>query len=87
MVKEDKLNLLDSFAAPSYDEWLKAVEDTLKGADFNKVMRTKTYEGITLQPIYRKEDIADLNFCQSLPGSAPYVRGNNPDRFLDEAWL
>jgi len=87
VVKEDKLNLLDSFAAPSYDEWLKAVEDTLKGADFNKVMRTKTYEGITLQPIYRKEDIADLNFTKSLPGSAPYVRGNNPDRFLDEAWL
>jgi methylmalonyl-CoA mutase len=84
---ENKLNLRESFPAPSYEEWLKAVNDTLKGADFDKVMKTKTYEGITLQPIYRREDIADLTFTDCPPGAAPYLRGNNPQRFLDEGWL
>ncbi|MDD4309093.1 MAG: methylmalonyl-CoA mutase family protein [Candidatus Cloacimonetes bacterium] len=87
MENENKLNLKESFPIPSYEEWLKAVNDTLKGADFDKVMKTKTYEGITLQPIYRKEDIADLAFTDCAPGAAPYLRGNNPQRFLDEGWL
>lgn len=87
MENDNKLNLSESFPAPSYEEWLQAVNDTLKGADFDKVMKTKTYEGITLQPIYRKEDIADLSFTDCPPGAAPYLRGNNPQRFLDEGWL
>lgn len=87
MENENKLNLKESFPAPSYEEWLQAVNDTLKGADFDKVMKTKTYEGITLQPIYRKEDIAGLSFMDCAPGAAPYLRGNNPQRFLDEGWL
>ncbi len=87
MENENKLNLRESFAVPGYDEWLKAVNDTLKGADFDKVMKTKTYEGITLQPIYRREDVAELPFTSCAPGEAPYLRGNYPERFLNEGWL
>lgn len=87
MENEKKLNLGESFAIPGYDEWLKAVNDTLKGADFDKVMKTKTYEGITLQPIYRKEDVAELPFTSCVAGETPYLRGNDPQRFLDEGWL
>ncbi|MFB7641006.1 methylmalonyl-CoA mutase family protein [Peribacillus butanolivorans] len=36
---------------------------------------TETYEGILLQPMYRKEDAANLPFLQSLPGMAPFTRG------------
>jgi len=84
---ETKLNLLDSFPPPSYEEWLEAVKESLKGADFDKVMKTKTYEGITLQPIYRKEDIQGLPFTNCLPGSAPFLRGTDPRRFLEKGWL
>lgn len=70
--------LLEEFPAPTWEEWLKAAEDTLKGADFSKVMKTKTYEGITLNPIYRKEDMEKLSFLLSEPGIAPYLRGNDP---------
>lgn len=87
MENETKLNLLESFTPPSYEEWLQAVKDTLKGADFDKVMKSKTYEGITLQPIYRKEDIAGLPFTDNLPGNAPYLRRNDPQKFLAEGWL
>ncbi len=84
---DNKLNLKSTFPPQSYDEWRQAVVDSLKGADFDKVMTTKTYEGISLQPIYRKEDIAALPFTDNLPGTAPYLRGSDPKRFLEKGWL
>lgn len=81
-----ELDLARDFPSPSWEEWLNAVTETLKGADFDKTMRTMTPEGIRLQPIYRKEDIADLQFTKSLPGQAPYLRGNDPQSFSVEAW-
>ena len=43
---------LDEFPVPTYDEWKAAAIESLKGADFDKKLLTKTYEGITLKPIY-----------------------------------
>jgi len=80
---EIKLNLLQDFPPPSFEEWLQAVQAGLKGADFDKVLKTKTPEGITLQPIYRQEDIEGIPFTGSQPGSSPFVRGNNPLRFFN----
>ena len=87
MDSEIKLNLLQEFPPPSFEEWLQVVQAGLKGADFDKVLKTKTTEGITLQPIYRQEDIEGIPFLGSQPGSSPFVRGNNPLRFLTEGWL
>ena len=42
----------DEFKKPTYEQWQAEVEKALKGGDFHKKMFTKTYEGITLQPIY-----------------------------------
>jgi methylmalonyl-CoA mutase len=84
---DNKLNLKGSFPPPSYEEWLVAVKESLKGADFDKVMKTKTEEGIVLQPLYRKDDIAGLSFTDSVPGSTPFIRGNDPEKFLAEGWL
>ena len=42
----------DEFEPTSYEAWKAEAESSLKGADFNKKLLTKTYEGITLQPIY-----------------------------------
>ncbi|MDZ4181292.1 MAG: acyl-CoA mutase large subunit family protein, partial [Candidatus Cloacimonadaceae bacterium] len=85
--KDVELNLLSEFPPHSFAEWKKAVEDTLKGADFDKAMKTRTYEGITLEPIYRREDIANLGYLEALPGSAPYQRGSRPDGYTSEPWL
>lgn len=87
MDSEPKLNLLKDFPPPDYAEWLQVVKDGLKGTDFDKAMKTVTNEGITLQPIYRKEDIEKLSFPESQPGNTPFVRGNDPIRFLTEGWL
>lgn len=81
-----QLNLKKEFPPPQWEDWKQLVIDGLKGADYDKVMKTKTYEGITLEPIYRKEDIQDLGFSRSEPGASPYVRGNNPQQRIKEGW-
>ena len=70
---------LDEFPIPSYADWKAAAEATLKGAPFEKKLVTRTLEGIEIQPIYRKEDLADVPHLGSLPGEAPYVRGTKAD--------
>lgn len=66
---------LDEFPVPSYEQWKAEAVASLKGAPFEKKLITKTLEGIELQPIYTKEDLAALPHLGSLPGEAPYVRG------------
>ncbi|MDP2173472.1 MAG: acyl-CoA mutase large subunit family protein [Candidatus Cloacimonadaceae bacterium] len=85
--KDVELNLLSEFPPPSFDQWKIAVEETLKGADFDKAMKAKTYEGITLEPIYRREDVEHLEFLKALPGEPPYQRGSKPDGYTSEPWL
>jgi methylmalonyl-CoA mutase len=78
--------LLAGFPAVSYDQWRKLVEAELKGAPFDKKMLTATYEGITLKPIYQREDAAKLPHLNSLPGFAPFVRGTTASGFVKEPW-
>lgn len=84
--KPMKLDIAAEFPPQSWEEWMKAVEATLKGVPYEKVMITKTYEGIDLKPIYRKEDIKDLPHLDALPGFSPYVRGNKAEGYLTEGW-
>jgi methylmalonyl-CoA mutase len=82
-----ELNLQKDFPPPSYDEWKQAVIASLKGADFEKAMRTRTYEGITLKPIYCQDDIAGLPQPQSLPGQSPFVRGSSAEGYTQMGWV
>ncbi|HPI24866.1 MAG TPA: methylmalonyl-CoA mutase family protein [Candidatus Cloacimonadota bacterium] len=86
METKEQLNLKQDFPSPSVEEWKKTVIESLKGADYDKVMHSKTYEGITLEPIYRYENIKDLPFTGAMPGAAPFHRGNDPQRKLMEGW-
>ena len=68
---------LEEFPIPSYADWKAEAEATLKGAPFEKKLITKTFEGLDIQPIYRKEDLDKVSHLGSLPGQAPYVRGTD----------
>ena len=78
--------LFSEFPPTSYEEWRKAAEKILKGAPFEKRLVTKTYEGISLQPMYRQEDVADLPHTNSLPGFPPYVRFVEAAGYVDKVW-
>jgi len=86
MSEKVKSNLLAEFPPASFDDWRELVEAELKGAPFDKKMLTATYEGITLRPIYRREDVANLPHVNSLPGFAPFVRGASASGYVKESW-
>ena len=50
-------------------------------------MFTATYEGITLKPIYRREDIANLPHVNSFPGfRALRARDATASGYLNQPW-
>jgi methylmalonyl-CoA mutase len=73
------------FPVPSLEDWRSEVDRLLKGASFETRMRTRTPEGITVRPLYRREDVVDLDHLASFPGLAPFVRGNDAAPRL-EGW-
>ncbi len=78
--------LFSEFSIPSYEEWKAEATRLLKGKPFEKAMFTKTAEGITIQPIYRREDLEKLAHVDALPGYPPYVRGTKVDSYIEEPW-
>jgi len=82
---EKELNLESDFSPPSVEEWKAAVEESLKGASFEKLV-TQTDEGIDLQPIYTKKDIENLPYLDQKPGFAHYLRGTVPGGYLGQPW-
>ncbi|WCK55951.1 methylmalonyl-CoA mutase family protein [Aneurinibacillus sp. Ricciae_BoGa-3] len=83
---EEEYELFNAFPHPTYQEWRELTEKSLKGASFEGKLVTHTYEGIDLQPMYRMEDIQNLPYLSSLPGSSPYVRSANLTGHVEKPW-
>jgi methylmalonyl-CoA mutase len=45
-----------------------------------------TPEGIAVKPIYGSEDLAGLDFLDTYPGIAPYLRGPYPTMYVTQPW-
>lgn len=74
------------FPSSTEAEWRAAAEALLKGAPFDKVMRTPTPEGITLEPIYRREVLDDLPAAAAVPGADGCLRGTKAEGYQTEPW-
>ncbi|HRE20308.1 MAG TPA: methylmalonyl-CoA mutase [Rhabdaerophilum sp.] len=46
----------------------------------------QTPEGVAIAPVTREADIAGLDFLDSFPGVAPYVRGPYPTMYVNQPW-
>ena len=77
---------LDEFTPPTYDEWKQACIELLKGAPFEKKMYTKTYEGITFDPMYFRATTEEILPKQSYPGMGDFLRGATPNGYVNNAW-
>lgn len=75
--------LFGDFPPVSKEQWLEKVTVDLKGASFDKRLVWRTPEGFNLQPMYRREDIAQYASRLALPGEYPYVRSTK----LNNEWL
>ncbi len=76
---DNKEKLFTQFPPVSYETWRAKVEADLKGVPFEKKLVWRTNEGFNVQPMYQRQDIADLKTTNSNPGEFPYVRGTHAD--------
>ena len=76
----------DEFEPTTYERWKEEAIASLKGGSFEKKLLTKTYEGITLQPIYTKADVAALEGPETFPGAKDFLRGAHSAGYLEEPW-
>lgn len=66
--------------------WKKAVEAELKGASFDKKLVTRTFEGVALQPLYTRADLATVPDLAARPGEAPFLRGVRAHGYKERPW-
>lgn len=78
--------LLGEFPVPTREEWRSAAEALLKGAPFEKKMRTRTVEGIVLEPIYDRESVEGLPHIGRMPGGPASPRGATASGYLAAPW-
>lgn len=76
----------NEFPGTDYQTWKTEVERLLKGAPFDKKMKPRTYEEIELEPIYRREDLDQLTFKNTLPGLPPFTRSANLLGYSVKSW-
>ncbi len=74
---EQNIDIGKDFPSPSFAQWQEMSP---------KNPGSTTYEGITLQPLYRREDIEEIPYLNGLPGFAPYVRGTKAGGYLGKGW-
>lgn len=77
---------LDEFTPPTDEEWKAACEALLKGAPFDKKMFTKTYEGITFDPMYTRKHTEDILPKGVMPGMGDYLRGVDAAGYIGKPW-
>lgn len=78
--------LLTEFPKNTKEDWRNATDKLLKGKPFEKIMLTRTYEDIQLQPIYDKEDFDTLLLTDNLPGFPFYLRNTKTLGYLEQEW-
>lgn len=76
----------DEFAPTSYEAWKAEAVASLKGGEFDKKLLTKTYEGVTLRPLYTQADVDALNAPDTFPGYRDYLRNAHIGGYLSAPW-
>ena len=68
----DDLPLAAEFPAATREQWRKLVERVLKGAPFDANLVAKTYDGLTIEPLYERRPQAQP-IAGRVPGAAWWV--------------
>ena len=74
------LPLAADFPPATREQWLKLVDGVLKGADFEKKLVSRTYDGLRIEPLYERR--ADAAALTGHPPARPWqvmARVDNPD--------
>lgn len=69
------LSLAADFPAATDAQWLRLVDKVLAGADFDKKLVARTYDGLAIKPLYTRADWRAEGDPSGFPGGAPFTRG------------
>ncbi len=67
------------------EAWNSQAEGELRGRPLDD-LTTETPEGISVKPLYTQDDVADLDHLDSLPGTAPFLRGPRATMYTNRPW-
>jgi methylmalonyl-CoA mutase len=67
------------------DAWEKAAAKTAPAGDLSR-LAWRTPEGLTVKPLYTKQDLDGLPYADTLPGFAPFVRGPQATMYAGRPW-
>jgi methylmalonyl-CoA mutase len=70
---------------PTLADWEALATKQLKGKNPSE-LTWNTPEGIDIKPLYTKADTENLEFADTLPGMAPYVRGPQATMYAGRPW-
>src|SRR5574343_1851327 len=73
------------FDSNNRDAWEKAAAKQSPGGDVNNLVGN-TPEGLAVKALYTKKDVENLEFADTLPGVAPYLRGPQPTMYAVKPW-
>jgi len=65
--------------------WSELASKEIKGAHSDDLV-WHTPEGIDVRPLYSAEDVADLEFLDTVPGSFPFIRGPRATMYAVKPW-
>lgn len=60
--------------------------DVMPAANAEGVSAWETPEGIGVKPVYGSDDLDGLDFLETWPGIAPYLRGPYPTMYVQQPW-
>lgn len=67
------------------EEWQALATKQMKGLTPEE-MEWHTPEGVPIKVLYTQEDVKDLEFANTMPGLAPYVRGPQATMYAGRPW-
>ena len=71
--------LFTEFPPVSTKDWMAKIAADLKCGDFTEKLNWKYPGGFEVKPFYRRDDIENLRYIESLAGEFPFVRGNKTE--------
>src|SRR5262249_26012502 len=65
--------------------WEELARKERKGADPEELL-WHTPEGLALKPLYTRDDVAGLDFLDTVPGDSPFLRGPRATMYAEKPW-
>jgi methylmalonyl-CoA mutase len=81
-----QFELAGAFPATSDEAWRALVQRILGDRDFDEALTRKTYDDITIEPLYTAKDWHPGEEASGFPGMAPFTRGHRVIGHTTSGW-